>query len=255
MGRTVLRVAGNQPDVHIVGAVDAAGGPGLGRDAGELAGIGHLGVEVSSDAAAALLGADVLVDFSAAPAFVPMLRAAMRAGVAVVSGTTRLGSDAESLLAQAAERIAVLWAPNMSLGVQLLARLVEQAVRALGDRYDVEIVETHHNQKTDAPSGTALSLVRAAQRGRPELRPVHGREGDVGARRPNELGVLALRGGGVVGDHTVHLLGAADRIELTHRAASRDLFAEGALAAARFVADKPPGRYELADVVGTAVRA
>jgi 4-hydroxy-tetrahydrodipicolinate reductase len=249
MGRTVARLAAAMDDVQIVGAVDRAGAPAVGRDIGELAGVGTVGVAVGEDPSAALLGAEVVVDFSGADAFDAMLRAAMRAGVAVVSGTTGVGDADRALLDKAAAKVAVLWAPNMSLGVQLLARLVTEAVRALGPGHDVEIVETHHNQKTDAPSGTAIFLQQAAIAARPELAVVHGREGKPGARKQDEIGMHALRGGGVVGDHSVHLLGAFDRIELTHRAMSRDLFAEGALRAARYLVGRPPGRYTLADVV------
>lgn len=247
MGKTLVRLIAEAPDLSLVGAIDHSS-EALGRDAGELAGAGNLGVVVAADVGAGLLGAEVVIDFSLAGAFDRMLRAAVKAKVPVVSGTTRLSAASEALLDEAATQIPVLWAPNMSLGLQVLARMVEEAVRALGD-YDVEIVETHHNQKADAPSGTAVFLQEAAQRARAALRPVHGREGQVGARRPDEIGMHALRGGGVVGDHSVHLLGPFDRIEITHRAMSRELFAAGALAAARFVAGRPPGRYTLANVI------
>jgi 4-hydroxy-tetrahydrodipicolinate reductase len=136
----------------------------------------------------------------------------------------------------------------MSIGVQVLAQLVKQAVTQLPD-YDIEVIEIHHNQKTDAPSGTATLLVTSANNVRTDLERVHGREGQVGARGRHEVGVHAIRGGGVIGDHTVHLLGEFDRLEITHRAMSRELFAAGALRAARFVASRPPGRYSLADVL------
>jgi len=248
MGRTIARLASAADDIELVGAVDGPSSPHLGRDLGEIAGAGHCGVEISADAASALLGADVAVDFTVAPAFSGMLRAATRAGVAVVSGTTGLSAADERLIDKAAGEIAVLWAPNMSVGVQLLTRLVKEAVGALGD-YDVEIVETHHNQKADAPSGTAKLLMRAAQAARSELAPVHGREGEPGARKSSEIGMHALRGGTVVGDHSVHLIGEFDRIEITHQAMSRDLFAAGALRAARYLATQQPGRYTLADIL------
>ncbi len=250
MGQTVVRLAA-AGGVELVGAIDSPSSPLLGKDAGEVAGAGNLGVAIGPDVGSGLLGADVVIDFSTAAAFDAMLRAAMRAGVAVVSGTTRLSEGSRALVDKAAEKIPVLWAPNMSVGVQVLAELVARAVAALGD-YDVEIVEAHHNKKTDAPSGTAALLLEAAQRARAGLAPVHGREGDVGARTAAEIGVHALRGGGVVGDHTVHLIGEFDRIELTHRAMSRELFAAGALRAARWIAGKPAGRYALAEVIGGA---
>jgi 4-hydroxy-tetrahydrodipicolinate reductase len=215
---------------------------------GELAGVGALGVAVSADIASSLLGADVVIDFTHASAVGALLRAAIQAKVGVVSGTTRLEPETMALFDRAAEKIAVLWAPNMSIGVQVLANMLKQAVLQLPE-YDVEIVETHHNQKADAPSGTATMLVATANALRGDLEPVHGREGQVGARSRHEVGVHALRGGGVVGDHSVHLIGEFDRLEITHRAMSRELFAEGALRAARFLVSRPPGRYSLADVL------
>ncbi len=247
MGLTVVRLAAEQA-IQLVGAIDAANSPHLGRDVGELAGTGTLGVAVGADVASGLLGADVVIDFSTAGAFDALLRAAAHAGVAVVSGTTRLASSSVALIDRSAAKIPVLWAPNMSVGVHVLAEAVRRAVQVLGD-YDVELVEAHHNQKTDAPSGTATMLIEAAQRGRASLVPVHGREGDVGVRKPDELGVHAIRGGGIVGDHTVHLIGQFDRIEFTHRALSRELFAAGALRAARWLLGKSAGRYELAQVI------
>jgi len=252
MGRAIVRLASEARGLAVVGAIEADGSPHLERDAGELAGLGSIGVALSADAASALLGADVLIDFTHAAVFDGLLRAAGKAGVALVSGTTRLSAESVALLERSAATIPVLWAPNMSVGVQVLARLVRQAIRGLGADYDVEVVEAHHNQKADAPSGTATFLVDAAQQARGDLEPVHGREGNVGARRTGEIGVHAIRGGGVIGDHTVHLIGPTDRIEITHRAVGRDLFAHGALRAARFIAAQPPGRYTLADVLGAA---
>jgi 4-hydroxy-tetrahydrodipicolinate reductase len=248
MGQTLVRLLAEAGDLTLVGAIDRPESAAIGRDAGELAGAGNLGVAVDADLASGLLGADVVIDFSLPDAFDRMIRAAVKAKVAVVSGTTRLSPASEVLLAEAARTIPVLWAPNMSVGVQLLARIVEEAVKALGASYDVEIVETHHNEKIDAPSGTATFLREAAQRAR-DLSPVYGREGLVGARKSNEIGVHAVRGGGVVGDHTVHLIGPFDRLEITHRAMSRELFAAGALSAARWIAGRPAGRYTLADVI------
>ena len=241
MGRTIARLAAEAGDISLVGAVDAPGSPAIGDDIG--------GVQISEDAASALLGADVAIDFTVAAAFAGSLRASMSAGVAFVSGTTRLSADDRALIDKAAGKIGVLWAPNMSVGVQVVAKLIDQAARSLGDAYDIEIVEAHHNKKVDAPSGTATFLLEAAQHARGSAQTVFGREGQVGARGHAEIGVHAIRGGGIVGDHTCHLIGEYDRIEITHRAMSRDLFAEGALRAARFVAGKPAGRYTLADIV------
>jgi 4-hydroxy-tetrahydrodipicolinate reductase len=207
-------------------------------------------VVTTPDIASGLLGADVVIDFSTASAVAPLLAIAARQKVAVVSGTTNLDAAAKNALDRAAQSVPVLWAANMSLGVQVLAELVEQAVRRLGLGFDVEITEIHHRKKIDSPSGTAKRLAEAARRARSELREIHGRSGDVGARTDDEMAVYGLRGGDVVGDHTVYLFGQGERIELTHRASNRDLFAHGALSAARFLAGKPAKRYTIADVLG-----
>jgi 4-hydroxy-tetrahydrodipicolinate reductase len=249
MGRAVLCLVSERREDQIVGAIAAPDVPEQGRDIGEVAGVGHLGVAVTPDLAVGLLGADVVIDFSAAPAIVALTRAVKRAKVALVSGTTGLDEAAQRALSETAEIAPVLWAPNMSLGIELLARLVEQAAAALGEDYDVEIVETHHRQKIDAPSGTALRLAEAVQRARPDLVTKHGRQGMTGARKRSELGMHSLRGGDIVGDHSVHLLGPSERIELTHRATERDVFARGALRAARWLVGKKPGRYALGDLL------
>lgn len=249
MGRAVARLAAGA-GATLVGAADAPGAATIGRDVGELCGSGTVGVAVSGDIGAALLGADVVVDFSSPKALPALLAAAVRSRVAVVSGTTGLDAAAERALDEAARSVPVLWSPNMSVGVHVLAQLVAQAVRMLGADFDVEIVETHHRAKVDAPSGTAKRLLDAVREARSDLTVVHGREGIVGARPDREVAVVALRGGDVIGDHSVHLLGAGERIELTHRATNRELFAQGALRAARAIAGRAPGRYTMSDVVG-----
>ena len=249
MGITVARLA-SAVGFELVGAACAADNPALGRDIGELAGLGTLGVVTSADVGSALLGADVVIDFSTAAAVPALLAAAARQKVAVVSGTTNLGEPGKAALERAAASVPVLWAANMSVGVQVLAELVAEAMRRLGPDYDVEIVEIHHKKKVDAPSGTAKRLAEAAKQARGGLRELHGRDGDVGARTADEIGVFGVRGGDVIGEHTVYLLGPGERIELTHRATSRELFAHGALRAARFVVGKPPKLYTIADVLG-----
>ncbi len=249
MGQSVIRLASSE-GAQIVGAVVSPHSSLIGRDAGEAAGAGIAGVELTADTASGLLGADVVIDFSTAAALPHLLQLATRARVAVVSGTTRLDATCERLLDEAAKVVPVLWAPNTSVGVQVLAELVTRAARQLGVEFDVEIVETHHRAKVDAPSGTAERLRQAVVDARPELRAVHGREGNVGPREAEEIGVMALRGGDVIGDHTVHFFGQGERIELTHRATSRELFARGALKAARFVVGKAAGRYGMGDVIG-----
>jgi 4-hydroxy-tetrahydrodipicolinate reductase len=250
MGLSIVRLSGADPQVQIVGAVCASSDPGLGRDIGELAGIGAAGVVTTADVSSGLLGADVVIDFSTASAVPMLFAAAARQKVAVVSGTTLLDEAGRRGLDKVAEAAPVLWSANMSLGVQVLANLVQEAVKRLGPGFDVEIVEIHHRKKIDSPSGTAKRLADAAKNVRPELHELHGRSGQLGARTDDEVGVLGVRGGDVIGDHTVYLLGAGERLELTHRASSRELFAHGALAAAKFLVGKAPGRYTIADVVG-----
>ncbi len=181
---------------------------------------------------------------------------AARAGVAIVSGTTGLDAAARAALDAASANVPVLWEANMSVGVHVLADVVRTAVAALGDGYDIEIVETHHGKKVDAPSGTALLLVQSARDARDDGASLaHGRCGRPGARPATEIGVHAVRGGDVIGDHTVHLLGCGERLELTHRATSRDVFAHGALRAAGWIAGRRPGIYTMRDVLGGAVRS
>jgi 4-hydroxy-tetrahydrodipicolinate reductase len=246
MGRAVVRLA-HERGFEVVCAIGTAD---VGRDVGELAGIGPTGTCVV-DGLAALehARADVLVDFSSPAATAALAPIAAAAGLRVVSGTTGLTEAGRAALADAARLVAVLWEPNMSVGVHVLSDLVRAAATVLAD-WDVEIVETHHRLKVDAPSGTALRLadrVREARAGTSPL--VHGRQGQPGARATDEIGMHAVRGGDVIGDHTVHFLGGGERIELTHRATSREVFAHGALRAASFLHGRPPGSYTLADVL------
>jgi 4-hydroxy-tetrahydrodipicolinate reductase len=207
-------------------------------------------VVATADLGSGLLGADVVIDFSVASAVPGLFAVAARQKIAVVSGTTNLDAAGRQALEKASEAVPVLWAPNMSLGVQVLAEIVEQALKRLGAGYDVEIVELHHRRKVDAPSGTARRLVDAVKAARGELRELHGRDGEVGERKADEIGVFGVRGGDVVGDHTVYVLGPGELIELTHRASSRELFAHGAVFADRFLVGKKAGRYQIADVLG-----
>jgi 4-hydroxy-tetrahydrodipicolinate reductase len=249
MGRALVRLATERGD-RVVCAF-ATGD--LGRDAGELAGVGAIGVTVTSDTSQlARSNANVAIDFSSPSGLRPLATAAAHAGIALVSGTTGLDKEEEKALDSASQAVAVLWEPNMSLGVQLLADLVREAVVRLGLGYDVEVVEVHHRHKADAPSGTALRLAGVAQAARGDAATLaHGRQGQA-IRPSSQIGVHSLRGGDVIGDHAVHLLGAGERLELTHRATSRDLFAHGALRAAGWIAGKPAGRYTLRDVLSSA---
>jgi 4-hydroxy-tetrahydrodipicolinate reductase len=245
MGRAVVRIA------HAAGiqVVCALGVGDEGRDAGELAGIGAIGTKVVADASALTSsGANVLVDFSAPAALVHASTICAAAGIAIVSGTTGLDDAAKGALDVAAGKSAVLWEPNMSIGVHVLTSLVQKAMEALGPSFDVEVVEVHHRAKVDAPSGTAIRLGDVVKNAR-DGRYVHGREGRPGPRKADEVGMHAVRGGDVIGDHTVFFFGDGERIELTHRASSRDLFAHGAVRAASWIAGKPAGRYRLADMI------
>jgi 4-hydroxy-tetrahydrodipicolinate reductase len=249
MGQTLVRLLHEAREDQIVGAIAASEAVEQGRDVGEIAGIGHIGVTITHDHAVALLGADVVIDFSTAPAISLLTRAVKRAHVALVTGTTGLADADVAMLEDTALSVPVLWAPNMSPGLEAVAQMARMAAAALGSDYDVEIVETHHRDKVDAPSGTALRLAAAVREARPDLSLCHGREGRPGPRAKNELAVMALRGGDVIGDHTVYLLGPGERIEITHRATQRDVFARGALRAARWLTGKKAGRYSMRDLL------
>ena len=240
MGRAVARLAVEHHCV-VVGAFAAA------REAGAIV----EGVRVAASAGEAIENAEVVIDFSHVSAVAPLAAACRARAMPLVCGTTNLDDAALHAIEELAKRSPVLWSPNMSVGVQILAELVEQAVRRLGVGVDVEIVETHHAKKVDAPSGTAKRLVEAVSTGLDGTGlTVHGRVGEVGPRNRGEIGVHAIRGGDVIGDHTVHLLAQGERLELTHRASSRDLFAHGALRAARYLVGRPPGRYTIKDLLG-----
>lgn len=246
MGRTLSDSIAAQPDLRLVGGIDR---PGASAGAG-------VPVEPPGTAAALVAGCDVVVDFSAPPFLLDVIRqrGAELAGRALVSGTTGLDGEAEAVLDELVRRTALVRAANFGLGVNLLLALVERAARVLPrEMFDAEIVEAHHRNKEDAPSGTALALGEAVARGRGlELSRVRrdGRSGRPGPRQTGEIGFHALRGGAVTGEHSVLFLGASERIELSHHAESRSLFADGALAAARWVAGRSPGRYSMADVLG-----
>jgi 4-hydroxy-tetrahydrodipicolinate reductase len=259
MGRALVRAAaeagssGALGEVRITGAVASAASASLGRDAGELAGGQALGVKVTSDLRAALAAADVAVDFSQPQATRANLAACRAARKPLLIGTTGFGAElpAEELEA-AAREIPLLVAPNTSLGVALLVELVRRAATALPPQFDIEILEAHHRAKRDAPSGTAFELARAAGEGR-GLKPSQALSGAsggrAGARRPGEIGFAVLRGGDLVGEHTVLFAGPGEELRLSHRAADRAIFARGALRAALWLARQPPGRYGMSNIV------
>jgi len=237
----------------LAGAVEAAGNPTVGQDAGDVAGVGSLGVPIQDDFAALARPGNVALDFTSAEAAVAHLRLAVQGQSPIVIGSTGFTPALQAELDDLAPRTRCVVAPNMSVGIAVLQGLVREAARALGDAFDPEIVEMHHRLKVDAPSGTALALARtvADATGRDLTRDaVYGREGLVGKRRAGELGVLALRGGDVVGDHTVIFAGLGERIELTHRAQSRECLARGAIRAGCWLVGQPLGRYGMHDVLG-----
>lgn len=249
MGRAIARLAHGEGD-SVVAAIasDLAG-----SDMGILAGVDRSGVLLSTDLGdIAKSNAEVIIDFSSANAIPAVCEAARAAGLPLVSGTTGVSEAGAQAVDALAKHVAVLWEPNMSVGVHVLSLVLEQTLRLLGDDFDAEVVEVHHKFKADAPSGTAMKLldvIRSASIHSSATAVVHGREGRPGARLRGEIGMHAVRGGDVIGDHTVHLLGIGERLELTHRATSRDLFAKGALRAAHFLSGKPKGRYGMRDVV------
>ena len=253
MGRTLVRAVAEDDELQLGAAVERLGAQELGADAGELAGVGALGVPVVDAVAAVLDGFDTLIDFTVPQATLGALDACRAAGKGMVIGTTGFDEAGLGRIRQAAQSIPILMAPNMSVGVNLLFRLVEQAARALGDEVDIEVVEAHHRHKIDAPSGTAVYLgeVLAKTLGR-DLSEVaeYGRQGETGARSRRTIGFSALRGGDIVGDHTVLFAGDGERLEITHRAASRMNFAKGALRAAKFLSGRRNGLYDMGDALG-----
>jgi 4-hydroxy-tetrahydrodipicolinate reductase len=253
MGRTLIHAVATGKGLTLAGAVEAAGSAVIGRDAGELAGLGPNGIKVVSDVAPLLKDADGLIEFTIPAATLAFAEMTAAAGLVHVIGTTGHSAEDDAIIAKAASRARIVKSGNMSLGVNLLAALVKRVAKTLDDAYDVEIVEMHHNKKIDAPSGTALMLGRAAAAGRGidlNRHAVRGRDGITGARRSGDIGFASLRGGTVVGEHSVIFAGPAERVELTHRAEDRMIFARGALHAALWARGQKPGLYSMADVLG-----
>jgi 4-hydroxy-tetrahydrodipicolinate reductase len=252
MGRMLVEAVLAAPDLRLAGALDIAGSPFLGHDAGAFAGRGT-GIAITADLAAGLAGADVLIDFTRPEGTLAHLAACRARGVRMVIGTTGLTAAHQQQLADAAADIALVFAPNMSVGVNVMLKIVEQAARALGAGYDLEVVEAHHKHKVDAPSGTALALGEALARARGTSladTAVYAREGHTGERRAGSIGFATVRGGDIVGEHTVLYCGTGERIEISHKSASRANYAEGSLRAARFVVQQPRGLFGMADVLG-----
>ncbi len=253
MGRTLIAAIAQSKGVTLAGAAEQKGSPVLGRDAGELAGIGKNGIAIGADMAALAAKADAIIDFTSPKASVQFATIAAKAGIVHVIGTTGLAAADEAAIKVAAAKAVIVKSGNMSLGVNLLAALVQRVAKTLDQEFDIEILEMHHNKKVDAPSGTALLLGRAAAAGRGidlATHQVMARQGETGARKSGDIGFAALRGGSVVGEHHVIFAGPAERIELSHRAEDRMIFARGALKAALWARGKPPGLYSMADVLG-----
>lgn len=253
MGRMLIQEVLAAEGCVLAGGTEREGGDAVGRDLGDLVGAGPLGVLVGSDPKTLFEHADAVIDFTSPAATVEHAALAAETRKIHVIGTTGLDAGQQALIGQKAGRAAIVQAPNFSAGVTMMLALVEQAARALDDSFDIEIIEMHHRHKVDAPSGTALGLGKAAAGGRGvTLEDVwrKSRDGHTGARPKGEIGFATLRGGDVVGDHTVVYAADGERIEITHKAASRAIFAKGAVRAAIWAAGKPPGLYSMKDVLG-----
>ncbi len=251
MGRMLIEAVLNAPDCELAGALDVPANPALGLDAGAFLGR-TTGVIITSDVPAALARAQVLIDFTRPEGTMAHVRVCQQLGVKMVIGTTGFGDADKAELAQAAQSLAMVVAPNMSVGVNVTLRLLQMAAKALSTGYDIEVIEAHHRHKVDAPSGTALKMgeVIAEALGR-DLKDcaVYAREGHTGERDPSSIGFATIRGGDIVGDHTVMFAGTGERVEITHRSGSRSNYAQGSLRAARYLAKRSSGMFDMFDVL------
>ena len=252
MGRALLEVVTQAPDMQLSAALERMGSPYLDKDAGELIGA-NCGIPIVSNFEEALTGCDHLIDFTRPEGTLAHLAVCRKVGVKMVIGTTGFSMEEKAMLKAASEDIAIVFAPNMSVGVNVTFKLLEIAAKALNDGYDIEIVEAHHRHKIDSPSGTALRMgeviAEALQRDLSKV-AVYGREGVTGERKPDTIGFATIRAGDIVGEHTVMFADIGERIEISHKASSRMTFAMGALRAVRFLADKPNGLFDMQDVLG-----
>jgi len=252
MGRALIEATLQDRGLELAAALEQKGNPQVGRDAGEFAGAA-CGVPVRDDVTAAIAGADALIDFTRPAGTLAHLAACSAQGVKMVIGTTGFSDEERSRIAAATQRIAPVMATNFSVGVNVMFRLLDVAARSLGSGYDVEIFEAHHRHKVDAPSGTALRMGEVVARALKRdlaTSAIFGREGVTGERRDETIGFATVRGGDLVGDHSVMFLGSGERLEVTHRASSRANYANGALRAARYAAAQPHGLFDMADVLG-----
>ena len=253
MGRALTRVISETKGAALAGALEAPTSELLGQDAGVLAGLPANGIELSADLWSMSAQADGILDFTVPAATIANVAIAAQRGLVHIIGTTGLSASDDAVIKSVTSRAVVVKSGNMSLGVNLLAALVKRVAQSLDENFDIEILEMHHKSKIDAPSGTALMLGEAAAMGRKialEAHSARGRDGHTGARRPGDIGFASLRGGTVTGDHSVIFAGPMERIELTHRAEDRTMFAQGAVKAALWARDKKPGLYTMADVLG-----
>lgn len=252
MGKTILEVCNDNDDVEVSAAIEYSESPMIGLDAGEVAGIGKLGVSITDDIAAIANQVDVIIDFTLASSIGANIQKCVTSNCKMVIGTTGLSQNDQELIKKASEKIAIVFAPNMSIGVNLCFKLLEIAAQVIGDDTDIEIIEAHHRHKKDAPSGTAIRMgeVVADTLGR-DLKEcaVYGREGITGERDKNTIGFETIRAGDIVGDHTVMFAADGERVEITHKASSRKTFASGAVRAARWLADKEAGLFDMQDVL------
>jgi 4-hydroxy-tetrahydrodipicolinate reductase len=253
MGRVLIEIIRQTPGAQLAGAIEQPGSIAIGQDAGLLAGCGQMGVEISGDALTTLTGADGVLDFTSPQSTIELAALAAQARIVHVIGTTGLGPDHLAKIEAAARHAVIVRSGNMSLGVNLLAALVEKVAATLGPDYDIEIVEMHHRMKVDAPSGTALLLGEAAAQGRGiglDQHSVRVRDGHTGLRRVGDIGFASLRGGTVIGEHKVIFAGPGERLELVHVSEDRSIFARGAVQAALWGKSQKPGLYSMADVLG-----
>ena len=251
MGRTLIKAIAETPGLALAGALEGAGSPLIGQDSGQLSGLGNNGITLSADAKGLIAKADGIIDFTVPKATLAF--AALAAGKVHIIGTTGHSADDEARIREVSKTATIVKSGNMSLGVNLLAALTKRVAKTLGEEFDIEIFEMHHSKKIDAPSGTALLLGRAAAEGRGidlNQRSTRGRDGETGARTIGNIGFASLRGGSVVGEHSVIFAGPAERIELVHRAEDRMIFARGALKAALWARGQKPGLYSMMDVLG-----
>ncbi len=253
MGKTILEVCNEIDNIKVAAAIEYKGSSMIGIDAGEQAGIGKIGVAITDDIAKVADQFDVLIDFTIASSLTENIEKCHAAGKRMVIGTTGLDDVQKECINKATEDIAIVFAPNMSIGVNLCLKLLEMVAQVIGEESDIEIIESHHRQKKDAPSGTALRMgeVIADTLGR-NLKEcaVYGREGVTGGRDKNTIGFETIRAGDIVGEHTVMFASAGERVEITHKATSRKTFASGAVRAAQWLADKDKGLFDMQDVLG-----